>query len=66
MSALSPKKSNKAKMTKFSGHIYKQNNICQKCLCGQDHLWGMSFQTNKQLGPGMVGTGGVVVRIQAV
>ncbi len=66
MRALYPKMCNKAKMAKFSGHIYKQSNICQEGLCGQDHLWGMDFQPKKWLVPGMVSMGGVVVRIKAV
>ncbi len=28
---------------------------------GEDHLWGMYFQSNKWLVPGMVSMGGVVV-----
>ncbi len=51
-----------ANWIKFPRNI-KKCNICQKCLCGQDHLWGMDFQPNKWLVPGMVGMGGVVVRI---
>ncbi len=39
--ALFPQKMfNKAKMAKFSGHVYLQCNICQMCWCGQDRLWG--------------------------
>ncbi len=54
------------KMAKFSGQFYLQSNICQNSLCGQDHLWGMDFQPNKWRILGMVGMGGVVVRIRAV
>ncbi len=60
---ISPKMFDKEKMANFSGHIFEQSNICQKGLCGQDRLFGMAFQLNKWLVPGIAGMGGVLVRI---